>query len=187
MRHVDGDHRRHERALVAERHRLADEGAEFELVLDELRRERRAVGELAHVLGAIDDGEMPARVDEAGIAGLEPAVRRDGVAGGVLLLVVADEHAGPLHLHLAALADAHLRAGQRAPDGVGIGLVVALQGDEGAGFGGAVDLLQVDAEGAEEAERVGPERRAAGQARSARCAGPAGRAPGRRRRYSPSR
>ena len=61
--HVDGDHRRHERALVAERHRLADVGAELQLVLDELRRERRAVGELAHVLGAVDDGEMAARVD----------------------------------------------------------------------------------------------------------------------------
>ena len=33
-----------------------------------------------------------------------------------------------------------------------------------AGLGRAVDLLQVDAEGAEEAERVGAERRAAGQA-----------------------
>ena len=62
---VDGDHRRHERALVAERDRLADVGAEFELVLDELRRERRAVGELADVLGAIDDGELALRVDEA--------------------------------------------------------------------------------------------------------------------------
>ena len=150
--------------LVAERHRFANVGAEFQLVLDELRRERRAVGELAHVLGAIDDGQMPARVDQARIAGLEPAVRRDGVARRLVLLVVAQEHAGALHLHFAALADAHFGAGQRAADGIGIGLVVVLQADQGAGLGGPVDLLQVDAERAEEAERVRPQRRSAAQA-----------------------
>src|SRR5581483_5202757 len=117
------------------------------------------VAELAHVLGAVDDGELAARVDEAGIAGLEPAVRRHGIAGGLLLLVVAEEHAGALHLHLAALTDAHLRARQAAADRVRIGLLVALQADERARLGGTVDLLQVDAEGAEEAERVGAERR----------------------------
>src|SRR5216117_1126747 len=44
---VDRDHRRDERALTAERDRLADVGAELELVLDELGRERRPVGQRA--------------------------------------------------------------------------------------------------------------------------------------------
>src|SRR5581483_5903812 len=152
-------------ALVAEGYGLTDEGAELELVLDELRGERRAVGELAHILGPVDDGELTARVDQAGIAGLEPAVGREGVARRLVLLEVADEHAGALHLHLAPVADAHLRARHGAADGVGVGLVVALQRDEPARLGGAVDLLEVDAERAEEAERVGAERRSAGQTR----------------------
>ena len=44
------------------------------------------------------------RVDQAGIAGLEPAVGGDGVARGVVLLVVADEDAGAAHVHLAVVA-----------------------------------------------------------------------------------
>ena len=165
-RDVDGDHGGHERPLVAERHRLANERAELELVLDELRREWRAVGELAHILGAVDDGQLPARIDEARIARLQPAVGRHGVARRILLLVVADEHAGTLHLDLAAVADAHLHVGDRTPHRVGIGIVVVLERDQPAAFGGPVDLLQVDPEGAEEPERVGAERRAAGQARA---------------------
>src|SRR5215207_1638907 len=46
---VDGDHRRNERAAVAEGDRLADERAEFQLVLDELRRKRRAVRKLSDI------------------------------------------------------------------------------------------------------------------------------------------
>src|SRR5215470_4766150 len=133
--HVDGDHGSHEWALVAEGDRLADEGAELELVLDELRGERRAVGELAHVFGTVDDGKMAARVEETGIAGPEPTVLRQRGTRGLLLLVVAQEHAGPLDQHLALLGDAHFGVGYGPPDGVWIGLVIALEGDEAAGFG----------------------------------------------------
>src|SRR5204863_9929120 len=75
--HVDGDHRSDEWLLVTERHRFADVRAELQLVLDELRRERRAVAQRADVLGAIDDDQMPARVDEPRVAGMEPAVGVD--------------------------------------------------------------------------------------------------------------
>jgi hypothetical protein len=54
---------------VPEGDRLADERAELELVLDELRREGGAVGQLADVLGAIDDDELALLVEEAGVAG----------------------------------------------------------------------------------------------------------------------
>ena len=54
--------------------------------------------------------------------------------------------------------------GHGAADRVGIGLGVGLAGDQRRRLGGAVDLLEVDAERAEEAEGVGPERRAAGVA-----------------------
>ena len=45
-------------ALVAERHRLADVGIEFELVLDVFRREQGSILEPADVLGAIDDFQV---------------------------------------------------------------------------------------------------------------------------------
>src|SRR6267143_1667331 len=64
---VDGDHGGHEVPLMAEGDGLADERAVLELVLEELRGEGRAVGERSHVLGAVDDDEMPARIDEAGV------------------------------------------------------------------------------------------------------------------------
>src|SRR5262245_34735812 len=59
---IDGDHGGDEGAFVAEGDRFADERAELQLVLDELRRERCPVLESADVLGAIDDDEMTARI-----------------------------------------------------------------------------------------------------------------------------
>src|SRR4029453_2144904 len=66
--------------------------------------------------------------------------------------------------YFAELADAHVGAGQRTTDRVGISRVVALQGDQRPGFGGAVDLLQVDAERTKEAECVATQWRPAGEA-----------------------
>src|SRR5713101_4949919 len=117
---VDGDHRGDERASVAEGHGLANEWAELQLVLDELRREGRAVPKLAHVLGAVDDGELPLRIDEAGVAGLEPAICRGRLARRVVLLVVADENAWPAQVHLAFIVDADLPARRRLSNRVWI-------------------------------------------------------------------
>src|SRR6267143_5751 len=167
--HVDGDHGRHERPLVAEGDRLADERAELELVLDELRRERRAVDQRPHVLGAVDDDEVAARVDEARVTGVEPALVVDDLACGLVVLEVAAEDAGALHEHLAPLRDLHLDARTWPPGRGRVGLPRRLHRHQARGLRGAVDLLEVHADRAEEAERVGPERRAAGQ-RPARAA-----------------
>src|SRR6516165_5333268 len=156
---IDGYHRSYEWPIMAERDRLADERAEFELVLDELRCEGLAAGELADVLGAIDDHQVAARINEAGVAGAQPSVRRHGVMGRLVLLVIALEHARRAHQHLARRIDAHLDARADPADRIRIGLGVGLQRDQAA-LGRAVELLEVDAERAEEAERVGPERRA---------------------------
>ena len=91
-RHVDVDERAHHVAAVAERHRLLDVGEELELVLDVVRREQRAVGELADVLGAIDDLEVAVGVEDAGVAGVEVAVAVDRLGGGVGPLVVLLQH-----------------------------------------------------------------------------------------------
>src|SRR5262249_38743640 len=123
---IDGYHRGDKRPVVAERNRFADERAEFELVLDELRCERFAAGELADVLGAIDDYEVAAGIEEAGVAGAQPAVCRHGVAGRLALLVIALEHARRAHQHFARRIDAHLDARAGAADRVWIGLGVGL-------------------------------------------------------------
>ena len=72
--HVDVDERAGLVAAVPEAHRLLDVREELELVLQVLRREERPVGELADVLGAVDDLQVPVGVDVAGVAGVEPAV-----------------------------------------------------------------------------------------------------------------
>ena len=65
---------------VAEGHHLLDVGKELQLVLDVFRREQRAVAELADILGAVDDLQVPGLgVEEAGVAGLDVAVRRHGL------------------------------------------------------------------------------------------------------------
>ena len=74
--HVDVDERADAVAPVAERHRFLDVREELELVLEVLRREQRAVGELADVLHAVDDLQVPVGVEVAGVAGVEPALAR---------------------------------------------------------------------------------------------------------------
>src|SRR5262249_26882934 len=102
---VHGDHDGDERALVTERHRLPDVRAELELVLDELRGERRPAGERTDILGAFHDHEMAAWVEEARIAGMEPALRIDRLPGRFAVLEVALEHASTAHQDLATIAD----------------------------------------------------------------------------------
>ena len=72
-----------------------------------MRCKRRAVGELAHILGAVDDDEMAAAVDKAGIAAAQPPVVGHRLAGGVRLLVIALEYRGGADQHLAVLGNAH--------------------------------------------------------------------------------
>ena len=160
---VDGDHGGHEVTLMAEGDGLADERAVLELVLEELRREGRAVGEGAHVLGAVDDHEMATRIDEAGVPGVEPAVGVDDLAGRLLVLEVALEDRASTHEHLAALGDLDLDARNGAPGARGIRLGVRLQGHEPARLRRSVHLLEVDPDGAKESEGVGPEGRAPGE------------------------
>ena len=147
---------------MTEGDRLADVGAELQLVLDELRREGGAVGQRAHVLGAVDDDQVAAGIDEAGVAGVEPAVGIDDLAGGLVVLEVALEDARALDQHLAAVADLHVDARARPTGRRRIGLGVGLQRDQPGELGGAVHLLEVHADRAEEAEGVGAQRRAAG-------------------------
>src|SRR5438552_2289117 len=80
-----------------ERRGLADRRAEFELVFEELRRQRGAVVELAVIACPVGDGDVAAPVDKAGIAGLQPLALDDRLLRRLGLLVVALEHAARAH------------------------------------------------------------------------------------------
>ena len=72
------------------------------------------------ILGAIDDLQVAGlRIEEAGVAGAHPAVRRLGLGGLLRVLVVAEEHAGRLEQHLAVLGDLHVDVDVRLADRVG--------------------------------------------------------------------
>src|SRR5439155_17663136 len=90
---VDVDERGHEGPRVADADRLLDVRGELELVLEILGREERAVGQAPDVLGPVDDLEVAVAIEDASVAGVDPAVlqrlpRRLGV------LEVAPEDAG---------------------------------------------------------------------------------------------
>ena len=160
---VDIDHGADEIAAGADRDRLADVGIEFELVLDVFGREQRAVLEPADILGAVDDLQVPGLgVEEAGVAGMHPAVRRAHLGGLFRILVVADEDAGRAEQHFAGLGNLDLDVGRGFAHGLGVDLAVRLRGDIDRGFGLAVELFQIDAERAIEAEDFRADRFAGG-------------------------
>src|SRR5262245_2821695 len=154
---VDRDHGRHERPLVPEGHGLADVGAELELVLDELGCERRPVAESAHVLGAVDDHEVAPRIEKAGVAGVKPAVVVDDFARCLRILQIALEDHRPADQHLAALGDLDVDTRAGTAGGRRVRLGARLERHEPRRLRRSVDLLQVDADRSEEAERIGAE------------------------------
>src|SRR5207249_7364386 len=96
------------------------------------------------------------------VAGAQPAVLGDRLACRLRLLVVALEDPLRTHQHLAGIVDPQLDPDERAPDRIGIDLAVGLRRAYAGQFGRAVDLLQIDPDRPEEADRISAERRAAG-------------------------
>ena len=112
---------------------------------------------------------MALGIDEAGVTRVEPPFAIDHLTGRFLVLQVAGEDARAPHEYFTAVGDLDLDALAWAAHGRGIRLVAGLQRDEPGRLRRAIHLLEVDADRAEEAERVGAERRAAGE-REARAA-----------------
>ena len=106
--------------------------------------------------GAVDDLQMPGLVEEAGVAGVDPAVL-DRLPRRLGVLEVALEDAGAAEQYLARLRDLDLHPRHRGADRVEPDVTVPLHGHEHAGLGHAVELLDVDADGAEEDEDLGAE------------------------------
>src|SRR5207245_4007263 len=87
----------------------------------------------------------------------------DDLARGLVVLEVALEDDGAADKHLAAVGDLDLDARARPAGRRGIGLGARLERHQTGRLRRAVDLLEVDADRAEETERVRTERGAARQ------------------------
>src|SRR2546425_10492187 len=92
-----------------------------------------------------------------------PTVTIDHFARGLLVPEIALEDAGATHQHFALLGNAHLDAAAGLARRIGIGLAIGLERHQSRRLRRAVDLFEIHADGAEEAEGIGAERRATGQ------------------------
>ena len=156
--HVDVDHHAHPLALVAVSHRFLDVREELEFVFHVLGRKhgvvKRATFDAAHVFHAVDDLQVARSVDEASIAGVVPAVGGQHLGGGLGVLVVLLEQAGRLHQDFAVRCQFDLHPFTGHAHRVGARFVVGLQADEHRSLSRTVELLDVDADGAVEAEQI---------------------------------
>ena len=91
-------------------------------------------------------------VEEAGVAGMYPAVLGLGARGRLRVFIVGVEYAGAAVHDFAAVVDLDLDVDRGGADGIGVNLAVGLHADENHAFGLAVELLDVDAERAVEVE-----------------------------------
>ncbi|MNU81777.1 hypothetical protein D3C71_714480 [compost metagenome] len=155
---IDVDHHTHLLAAVAQRDHFLDVREELELVLHILGRKHGAIVgaalDAAHVLHAVNDLEVAVRVEESCIAGVVPAIGGEHLGRGLGVLVVLLEQAGGLDEDLAVVGHLDLHTANRHAHRVGARLVVGLQADEHGGLGGAIQLLEVDADGAVEREQI---------------------------------
>ena len=130
--------------------------------------------------------EIAVAVDDADIAGVQPAVAQRG-GGPFGIAPIALHHRLAAHEDLAVLGDPHLDARERRADGVQLHLAGRVDADDRRGLGLAVALQQAHAEGGEEEADLEVERGAAGdqglepaaEALRAPCRAPAARPAGR--------
>src|SRR5207237_226943 len=96
----------------------------------------------------------------AGVARVQPPLRK-GLLGGLGVLVVPDEDGAAAGEDLSVVGDAYLGSGNGLPHRVEMDLVAAMDAGDVADLGLPVDLPQRHADGVEEAQDVGTERRSA--------------------------
>ena len=101
-------------ALVADHDRVGDVGGELQLVLELRRRDVLAAGGDDDVLHAVGDLEIALVVDEADVAGMQPAVAQR-LGGFVRLVVVAHEDVRAAQQDLALRRDLEFGAGAATP------------------------------------------------------------------------
>ncbi len=152
--------------MIANGHYIPNVGTELQPPFDELGREAFAIGEGDHVFYPIQVDDVTVLINVAGVARAEPAgavgVNNQRFRRLFGIFVIPLEHSGAANENFAFSGDTHGNAGGRLPDAGKFNVIVPMQGDAARYFCGAVNLLQINAQGVEKAHGVWTERRASG-------------------------
>ena len=158
---VEHHERRHERLLVADGARLADERDHLQLGLEVGRADVLPAGGDDELLLAVDDPQVALVVEHADVAGVQGAVRIEGLGGLLRVVEVAEEHVAAPDAHLAVVGEEAVGAREGHADGARLHPRGLPRHGTGA-LGHAVDLRQRHADGAVPADELGGDRRGAG-------------------------
>ena len=118
-----------------------------------------------HALGTASQEEVTVFVHDAHVARAEPAVLREGIGRGFVVLEIAQENIGAAYLHLARYVvrvvgiDADFHIGSCHATGTQLGLVPVGIGDDGSAFRHAVSDGEREADLVQEALHFGVEGR----------------------------
>ena len=121
-----------------------------------------AAGGDDELLLAPGDTQVAVLVEGADVAGAEPAVCREGLGGGLGVVVVGGEHTQTPHLDLVVLTDADLVAAYGRADGADLVEPVGVDADRPDRLGQAVTLQDDQSQSAVEVAQTLPQRSAAG-------------------------
>ena len=151
LKHIDGrnDQRRHKFSAIANHHGLLNKEVLTEACFQHLRRNVFAIAGFEQVFQALGDDDLPAFVDVAAVAGVEPSVGVDGFGGFFRLIVVAFHHRRTLHQYFIILTNLHLHTRQRGANGTQFPVGVGIEAHGGSGFAQAVAYHYVEAYGVE--------------------------------------
>src|SRR5215467_1775782 len=151
---VDHDQAGEELALIADDHRVRDEGRELELVLDLGGRDVIASRGDDDVLHAVGDGEEAVLIEHPHVPRSEPAVG-DRLRRLLRVLEVAEEDVGSAEEDLALRGNAYLGVGAGYPDRAELDPARGHAGGQAAVLCLAIDFPHVDAESEIPADQLG--------------------------------
>ena len=156
---IGNEHGDEVRPAVAEYHRLGDFRLERQIAFNVRRRDRLAAGIFDEVALAVGDPDIAVVIEEADIAGLEPAVF-EGSRGRFRVVPVALHDVVAGHQDLTISGDLDPDPVEWRPDGIDLDAQGRVASDDRSRLGLAVALQQPDPERQKEAADFGVERRA---------------------------
>ena len=136
---------REEMASLPDQHHLLENRVVEQGCLGLLGWELLAVGKHDDVLGTAADVDL-AVADLDDVAGVEPAVGRQHLGGGLGVAPVALHHGGAAHQQFARLGDARFEPIEQLADRTRIVVVLAVAGDDRRRLGQAVALDHLQAQ-----------------------------------------
>lgn len=145
---------------VAEDRGLQEPRALLQRLLDHRGDDVLAVGGDEHLLDAALDVKIAVLVDVALVAGVEPAILVDRLAGGLLAVVAPHQGAAP-HQNLVVVAQLDLDAAERQAHRADLVAAARVDADGGRDLGQAVALQDLDPDGLEELDHFRVDGRAA--------------------------